>query len=196
MIRGSEVRKPGHPVEALFLDRWSPRAMSGEPIDPADLMSMFEAARWAPSSFNNQPWRMFYALRETPNWALYFDLLADANKAWVQRASALVLFVAKTTFDHNGKPSLTHAFDTGAAWENFALQGTLRGLVVHPMQGFDYARARDVLGIPEDHAVMAMVAVGKPGGEELLAEDARKRDVPNGRRALSEIVFEGRFPVR
>src|SRR6185295_7208704 len=137
----------------LFLDRWSPRAMSGEPVAEADLMRLFEAARWAPSSFNNQPWRILYAQRDTPNWPLFFDLLVDANKAWAGKAGALLLFVSKTTFDHNGKPSITHSFDCGAAWANFALQGCRLGLVIHGLQGFDYEKARNTLKVPEGYQV-------------------------------------------
>ena len=142
MIKGSEKRRADHPIDQLFLDRWSPRAMTGEEIPEEDLMVLFEAARWAPSSFNNQPWRILYARRGGEHWELFFNLLVDANKAWAKDAAALLLFVSKETFDYNGKPSITHTFDCGSAWENLALQGWLKGLVVHGMQGFDYDRAR------------------------------------------------------
>ena len=160
MIKGSDIRKADHPIDKFFLDRWSPRAMSGEPISEQDLMILFEAARWAPSSFNNQPWRILYARRDTPHWQLFFDLLVDANKVWAKNASALLLFISKTTFDHDGSPSRTHSFDTGAAWENLALQGLLKGYVVHGMQGFDYERAKTALKVPEGFSVEAMIAVG------------------------------------
>ncbi|HVF10112.1 MAG TPA: nitroreductase family protein, partial [Abditibacteriaceae bacterium] len=159
----------------------------------AELMTLFEAARWAPSSYNNQPWRLLYARRDNEHWPLFFDLLADANKVWVQNAAALILFISKTTFDYNGKPSITHSFDTGAAWENLALQGTLKGYVVHGMQGFDYERAKAVLGIPEEYAVEAMVAVGKPGDKASLPEDVQKGEVPNDRRRLEATICEGPF---
>ena len=148
MIIGSEVRKADHPIDKLFLDRWSPRAMSGEEISPQELMVLFEAARWAPSSYNNQPWRMLYARRGTEHWPKFFDLLVDANKAWVKDAAALVLFISKETFDFNGKPCITHSFDCGAAWENLALQGWLKGYVVHGMQGFDYDKTRTAAKYP------------------------------------------------
>ena len=138
MIKGSEVRKADHPIEKLLIDRWSPRAMSGEEISQEELMRLFEAARWAPSSFNTQQWRALYARRGTEHWQTFFDLLVDANKAWAKNAAVLVVFISRRNFDHNDEPSVTHSYDCGAAWENFALQGFHQGLVVHGMQGFDY----------------------------------------------------------
>ncbi|HEX3146961.1 MAG TPA: nitroreductase family protein [Gemmataceae bacterium] len=191
MVKGSAVRKADHPIDPLFLDRWSPRAMSGEAVGQADLMTLLEAARWAPSSFNNQPWRILYAHRDTPNWPLFFDLLVDANKAWAANAGVLLLFVSKKTFDHNGKPSITHSFDCGAAWANFALQGCRLGLVVHGMQGFDYDKARINLKVPEGYQVEAMIAVGKAGDPATLPEKLREKETPNSRRPLSQTACEG-----
>lgn len=193
MIKGSEVRKADHPIDKLFLDRWSPRAMSGEEISPQELMVLFEAARWAPSSYNNQPWRMLYARRGTEHWPKFFDLLVDANKAWCKDAAALVLYISKETFDFNGKPCITHSFDCGAAWENLALQGWLKGYVVHGMQGFDYEKARASLGIPEGYRVEAMIAIGKPGKKESLPEQLQQREAPSDRRKLAQTICEGPF---
>ena len=193
MIKGSEHRQAGHPVDSLFIDRWSPRAMSGGEIPPGELKVLFEAARWAPSSYNNQPWRILYARRNSEEWPLFFDLLVDTNKAWRRNAAVLLVFVSKTTFDHNGKPSRTHTYDCGAAWENLALQGFLKGYVVHGMQGFDYEAARATLGIPEGFQVEAMAAVGRPGSKEALPEELQKREVPNTRRGVEQTVCEGRF---
>jgi nitroreductase len=193
MIKGSKVRKAAHAIDNLFLDRWSPRAMTGEPIAQEDLMTLFEAARWAPSSYNNQPWRMLYARRDTEQWPFFFDLLVEFNQSWAKNAGALVLFISKTTFDMNGEPSVTHSFDTGAAWENLALQGWLKGLVVHGMQGFDYARARTELNVPEGYKVEAMIAIGKPGDPETLPPELREREVPSDRRPLDQTICEGKF---
>ena len=193
MIKGSEVRQAAYPIDNLFLDRWSPRAMTGEPIAQEDLMTLFEAARWAPSSYNNQPWRMLYARRDSELWPLFFDLLVESNQSWAKNAGALVLFISKTTFDKNGEPSVTHSFDTGSAWENLALQGWLKGLVVHGMQGFDYARARSELNVPEGYKVEAMIAIGKPGDPETLAPELREREVPSDRRPLDQTICEGKF---
>jgi nitroreductase len=193
MIKGSERRKAGYPIDSLFLDRWSPRAMSGEEITEEELLTLFEAARWAPSSYNNQPWRILYARQNTEHWPLFFDLLVDFNKTWAKRAAALVVFISKTTFDHNGEPSVTHSFDTGAAWQNFALEATLKNLVVHGMEGFDYERARTVLKIPHDFQVEAMAAIGKPGKKEDLPAGLQERETPNDRRKLTEAIIEGPF---
>jgi nitroreductase len=193
MTKGSEERKADYPINSLFLDRWSPRAMSGEEIPLAELLVLFEAARWAPSSYNNQPWRILFARRDTEHWPLFFDLLVDFNKTWAKRAAELVVFISKTTFDSNGEPSITHSFDTGAAWENLALQGALQGFVVHGMQGFDYEKAKSALKIPDGFRVEAMVAIGRPGKKEDLPEKLQERETPNGRRKLSETVFEGPF---
>ena len=193
MIKGSEVRKADHPIDNLFLDRWSPRAMTGEAISREELMVLFEAARWAPSSYNNQPCRILYARRDTEHWPLFFDLLVEFNQGWARNAAVLLLFISKTTFDTSGEPSVTHSFDTGAAWENLALQGWLKGLVVHGMQGFDYERAGSELNVPEGFRVEAMAAVGKPGNVDTLPPELRDREAPSDRRKLDQTICEGKF---
>ena len=195
MIDGSESRMQDaqYPVDELFLDRWSPRAMSGEGLSDEELMTLFEAARWAPSSYNNQPWRILYARRDTGQWETFFNLLVEGNQSWAKDAAALLLFISKETFDFNGQPYPTHSFDTGAAWENLALQATMLGLVTHGMQGFDYERARTELNIPEGFRVEAMIAVGRPGDPAQLPESLRAREAPSGRKTLSEITCEGAF---
>ena len=193
MIKGSDKRSADYPIDKLFLDRWSPRAMTGAPIPRADLLTLFEAARWAPSSYNNQPWRMLYALRDTEHWQTFFDLMVEGNQSWAKNAGALLLFLSKKTFDYNGKPSITHSFDAGAAWENLSLQGSLKGYVVHGMQGFDYERARNALNVPDDFQIEAMVAVGFPGSAEVLPEKLRSKEAPSDRRKLEETICEGPF---
>ena len=193
MIKGSDKRQADHPIDTLFLDRWSPRAMSGEEITEEELLVLFEAARWAPSSYNNQPWRILYARRGSEQWPLFFDLLVETNKGWANNAAVLLLFVSKTTFDHNGKPYPTHSFDTGAAWQNLALQGFLKGYVVHGMQGFDYEQARVSLNIPDEFRVEAMAAIGRPGKLEVLPETLKSRETPNDRRKLEQTMCEGAF---
>ena len=183
MIKGSEIRKANHPIEALLLDRWSPRAMSGEGISTDELMRLFEAGRWAPSSFNAQQWRALYARRETEHWPTFLGLLVEGNRPWAQYAAVLVLFISRETFEYNGEESITHSYDCGAAWENFALQGFSQSLVAHGMEGFDYERARTELKIPDGFRVEAMAAVGKPGA----------RESPNERRKLNECICEGPF---
>ncbi len=196
MLKGGEIRRAHHPVDSLFIDRWSPRAMSGEPITTNELMRLFEAARWAPSSYNAQPWRMLYVLRSSTDWPRFFDLLTEQNKTWARSASALVLFVSKKINDRTGQPSVTHSFDAGAAWAFFALQGYLSGYAVHGMQGFDYARAQRELDIPEGFRVEAMAAVGKPGSKDALPLPLQERETPNDRRPLSETVCEGKWALK
>jgi nitroreductase len=193
MIRGSEIRKADFSIAPFLLDRWSPRAMSGEEISREELMRLFEAARWAPSSFNAQQWRALYAHRGTEHWTTFFELLVEANKSWAKNAAVLVVFISRKTFDYNNEPSVTHSYDTGAAWENFALQGFQQDLVVHGMQGFDYERARKELRIPEEFQVEAMAAVGRPGSKEVLPEKLQGRESPNDRRKISQSVVEGPF---
>lgn len=186
-------RKSDYPINPIILNRWSPRSMSGESLREEELMSLFEAARWAPSSYNNQPWRFIYGKRETPHFQKLFDLLVDFNKSWCDKAAVLGLILSAKNFEHNGKPSVTHSLDTGAAWENFALEGTSKGLVVHGMQGFDYDRAKKEFNIPDDFEVLAMFAVGKKGPKEALPEELQKKESPSTRKSVSEITFEGSF---
>jgi nitroreductase len=172
------ARGPRRPAaDALFLDRWSPRAMSGEVLAEEEILRLLEAAAWAPSSFNNQPWRFLYARRDGPRWAEFLGLLTESNRSWAKNAAALFVIVSKTTFDHNGRPSRTHSFDAGAAWENLALQGSRDGLVVHGMEGFDYEKARALLAVPDGYAVEAMAAVGRPGRKKTCLRPFRSASV-------------------
>lgn len=192
-ININKFRNPEFEIEDIFLNRWSPRAMSGEAIGKEELMSLFEAAKWAPSSYNNQPWRFLYALKDTENWDLYFNLLVEGNQAWAKNASALVVIISKKTLDYNDKPSRTHAFDAGAAWQNLALQGSVKGLAIHGMEGFDYDEAKKILNVPDNFNVEAMAAIGKPAGREVLPEKYQSMESPSGRKSLSEIIYEGKF---
>ncbi|MBI2666496.1 nitroreductase family protein [Candidatus Woesearchaeota archaeon] len=186
-------RKSAYLINSLILNRWSPRAMSGASLTDEELMPLFEAARWAPSSYNNQPWRFLYAKRDTKHWKVFFDLLVEFNQSWCKNAAVLVVIIAKKNFEHNGQPSVTHQYDTGAAWENLALEGSANGLVVHGMQGFDYEKARKDLNIPNEYTVLAMAAIGKPAEKESLPEGLAKIEVPSDRKPLKEIVMEGEF---
>ncbi len=159
----------------------------------SDILSLFEAARWAPSSYNNQPWRFLYARRDTEAWPLFFNLMVDVNKGWTKNAALLVVVLSGTKFDHNGKPSPTHSFDAGAAFENLALQASLKGYVAHAMQGFNYDKARVDLKVPEDFQVEAMIAIGKQGPKETLPPELQEREAPNSRRPISESIAEGVF---
>lgn len=186
-------RKTTYPISDFIVNRWSARAMNGEEITDQELFSLFEAARWAPSSYNNQPWRFIYGKRKTAHFETLFKLLTKSNQAWAKQAAVLVVMISKKTFDYNGKPSKTHSFDTGAAWENLALEGSKKGLVVHGMEGFSYRRAKKVLSIPDNYQVEAMVAIGKKGMKESLPEELQKREFPSDRKPLKSLIWEGKF---
>lgn len=188
-----DIRTPDRPIQPLLLRRWSPRAMTGGAVGADDLATVFEAARWAPSSYNEQEWRFLYAHREGPHWATFFDLLGEGNRAWCLKAGVLVVVLSHKVFARNGKPNPVHSFDTGAAFENLALQGSGMGLVVHGMAGFDYDRARSALRVPDEYAVEAMIAIGHPGDPADLAEGLRKIESPSQRKPVAELVREGGF---
>lgn len=187
------MRKADYKISDIFIKRSSPRAMSGESITDEELMQLFEAARWAPSSFNNQPWRFVYAKRDTSAWDKFFSLLVDANKVWCKNASVLCVIISRTTFEYNNKPSRTHSFDTGSAWENLALQASINSLIAHGMEGFDYDKAKNELHIPDGFQVEAMCAIGKHGKIEDLPEKLQKGETPSDRKKLNEIICEGKF---
>src|SRR5258706_13735742 len=137
-------RKPEYDINPLLLNRWSPRSMTGEPLGDEELFPLFEAARWAPSSFNGQLWRFIFARRQNRDeFDKFLDLLVPANQAWAKNAAVLVVVASRTRFENNDKPSLTHAFDCGTAWENLALEAARREIGPARMQRFQYPGARD-----------------------------------------------------
>lgn len=187
-------RKSDYPILPLFLNRWSPRSLNGEMMTDEELFPLFEAARWAPSSYNAQLWRFIFARRQdAARFQDFVDLLAPGNQAWAKDAAVLAVVVARQRFEKTDQPAITHVFDAGAAWENLALEAARRGLVAHGMQGFDFERARRELGVPADYDVLAMIAIGKRGPRERLPEPLRSGEAPNQRRPLREILFEGSF---
>lgn len=184
---------PGTRVAPRFPGRWSPRAMDGTPLTRNEIDTLIEAARWAPSCFNSQPWRFAYAVRDTDHWQPMFDCLAEGNRVWVRNAGALLAIITRRDFEHNGKPAPTHSFDGGAAWMSLALQAVELGLVAHGMRGFDNDAAREVLGVPDLYDLPAMIAVGRPGEIDELPDDVRERETPSPRKPIAEIAFEGDF---
>lgn len=187
------TRESSYPIQEALLARVSWRAFSEERLTLDELMSLFEAARWAPSSYNNQPWRFLYACRGEPEWELFFSLLVDFNKAWVAKADTLVLAISRTLFLHNEKTCRTAAFDTGAAWMSLAVEAHARGLITHGMEGFDYERARKDLEIPSIYTINAMIAIGRPGNKEDLPAELKKAETPSDRRPLQEMIGKGAF---
>ena len=190
-------RVADYPIDPMFLERWSPRAFNCETINTADLLTMLEAARWAASSFNSQPWRFVYARRDTHHWAGFLDLLVPHNQRWARDAAALVMVLSHHTGMNprtGGEiPLPTHSFDAGIASGFFALQASRMGWFVHGMAGFDHAGARDVLRVPSDYTLEAAFAVGRRSSPSKLPESLQAREHPSGRLPLKEIVFEGRF---
>lgn len=181
-----------YPISDLIFNRRSLRAISDEPLNYQEIMSIFEAAQWAQSSYNNQPWRFIYALKGKLEWNNFFELLYSGNKVWCKNAAMLIVVISKKTFD-NGKLSRTHSFDTGAACQNMSIQGSSMGLVVHAMGGFDYDKARILLNLSEDYNIEVMFAVGKKGDKNILSEDLQKIEGYAQRKPLAETVFEGKF---
>ncbi len=193
-------RKADHEIEPIFLERWSPRAFTGEPISEAELFRLFEAARWAPSTYNSQPWRFCYARRETPAFAKFLDLLIAANQSWAKNAAALVFVVSAKSFTPPGQQapidSYSHSFDTGAAWACLAFQALQIGWATHGMGGFDHARAPAELNLPEGHRVEMALAIGKKGDKSVLPEALQARELPNTRKPITDFIVEGGFPPR
>lgn len=199
MTEALDLRRPDAAIDPLFAQRWSPRAFTDETLDDATLLGFFEAARWAPSSFNAQPWRFRYGKRGTAAWQPLVDALLPFNRAWAERAAVLVAVMSRTRWTPPGKtdaqPLGSHAFDAGAAWAQLALQVTRAGWHAHAMGGFDAVRLRDGLRIPEDHAVHAVVAIGRRGDKASLPEALQAREAPSLRMPRSDWVGEGPFRV-
>ena len=177
-------------IHDLLRRRWSPRAFDDRPIEPEKLRSLFEAARWAPSSNNGQPWRFLVAVKE--NKAEYdrlFNCLVEGNQQWASRAPVLLLSVATVQFEDGSVNR--HAFhDTGMAAENLVIQATALGLVAHQMAGFRIDQARADCQIPEGYEPVAMMAVGYPGDPAQLSDRLRVREVqPRARKSVTEFVY-------
>jgi nitroreductase len=190
-------RSADYPIDPLFLQRWSPRSFTGATIPEYDLFTILEAARWAPSASNVQPWRFIYARRGTEHWPRLLGLLTESNRLWAKNASALIILVSKTGVLPRGAakevPSWSHSFDTGAAWCSLALQAQVSGWAAHGMVGFDKERAASELGVPDGYRVEAAIAIGKKGDKSLLPEHLQAREQPSDRTPLRELVHEGRF---
>jgi len=187
--------KANFPIHDLLARRWSPRAFSDRPVEPEKLRSLLEAARWAPSSYNEQPWAYLVATREDPvEHARLLSVLVEGNVAWAQRAPVLMLSIAKLNFDRSGKPN-RHAFhDVGMASASLVFQATALGLVVHQMAGFSVEKARELYTIPEGWEPVAAFAVGYPGKPDSLPERIREKELaPRTRKPLEQFIFTGRW---
>ncbi|WP_409346820.1 nitroreductase family protein [Paenibacillus sp. MBLB4367] len=184
-------RKADYPVTPLFLNRWSPRAYSNREVSDEALFTVLEAGRWAPSSSNLQPWRFVIAKTEEQLKAFY-AFIRPNNRLWIEQAPVLILLASQRT-NANGDPNGAHAFDTGAAWGSIALQARLLGLATRPVGGFDKDQARIALNVPDEYELHAIVALGYQGEAAALHEQFREKEIPNGRRPLSESIIEGQW---
>jgi nitroreductase len=182
------------PVHDLIRDRWSPRAFAKKLVEPSVLASLFEAARWAPSSNNEQPWAYLVATKEEKeNFAKTLSVLVEFNAGWAKEAPVLMITVSRLNFQ-NGTPNRNAFYDTGAATALLSVEATARGLAVHQMAGFDPAKAKQVFDIPEDWEPIAAIAIGYPGDPNSLPQKLHDREIaPRTRKPLSEFVMSGRW---
>src|SRR5690348_14072754 len=183
------------PVNDLVRSRWSPRAFADTPVDPEILTSLFEAARWAPSSNNEQPWVYLVATRsDSEAFEKTLGVLVEFNAAWARKAPVLAIAVSRINFDSNGTPNRNAFYDTGAATAWLTVEATARGLAVHQMAGFDHAKAKQIFEIPPDYEPIAAMAIGYPGDPNSLPEKLRDREVaPRTRKPLTAFVMSGRW---
>ena len=191
-------RQADHPIDPLFLERWSPRAFDGSNIPQADLLTIFEAARWAPSAFNSQPWRFLYALRGDANWERFLGLLIPWNQSWAHSASLLIYILSDSLMETKpgvGTPSHSHSFDAGAAWACLALQATRLGYRAHGMSGVEFELARAELQVPDRFRIEAAAVIGRIGDPAILPERMRAREMPSGRKPIADFAFAGNFPA-
>ncbi len=191
----TNIRVADHPVDPQFVGRWSPRAFADKAVSEAQVLALLEAARWAPSASNNQPWRFVWALRGEAGFEAIADSLVPFNKAWAEKAGALIVVASRTVVDKDGAKQANgfHAFDAGTAWGHLALQAHLDGLSAHAMGGFDHAKTAAAIDLPEDHVLHAVVAVGYRGDAANLPEMLQSREAPSPRVPLAEIAKRGSF---
>ncbi|PWB52843.1 MAG: nitroreductase [Nitrosomonadales bacterium] len=183
------------PIHDIITKRWSCRAFdAGRPVSHDQVISLVEAARWAPSCFGDEPWRfiVWNRNRDAAAWQKAFDCLVEWNQNWVKNAPILALVTANSIFRKNGKPNAWGQYDSGAAAENFCLQAVATGLMAHQMGGFDADRIRREFGIPEQYSCMAMIAAGYQGEETVLNDELKELELaPRERTPLGEHFFEG-----
>ena len=184
-FQAKDFRQAQYPIDDQFLNRWSPRAFSDKPVSYDVLGRLFEAARWAPSANNNQPWRFIVA--KTPDdLEKFHPILMEGNLRWAKKAPVLVLVVSDNTKGSN-------EFDAGTAWGFLSLQAVKEGLVTHAMGGIYKDIAKETFNIPENFDVHLAIAIGYKGNKESLEPDLQQRETPSSRKPLEEIVFEGSF---
>jgi nitroreductase len=183
------------PIHQLISERWSPRSFADRPVEPEKIRALFEAARWAASSFNGQPWRFIVATKDdAANYKRVLDSFVEFNQSWAKNAPVLAISVANLKFDHNGEPN-RHAFhDVGQAAATLALQAEALGLAVHQMAGILPDKAREIFEIPEGYEAVAGLAIGYPGEPHTLPDHLKERELaPRERKPLDSLVFTGKW---
>ena len=183
------------PVHELIRDRWSPRSFSEKAVPQEVLRSIFEAARWAPSSNNEQPWAFIVASRDDrENYEKTLSVLVEFNAGWAKSAAVLAIAVSELAFSKNNTPNRNAQYDTGAASALLSVEATARGLAVHQMAGFDPAKARTVFGIPAGWEAIAALAIGYPGEADSLPQPLKDRELaPRTRKPIAEFVMTGHW---
>lgn len=186
-----------HPIHELITNRWSPYKYADRLVSKEDLLSLFEAARWAPSSYNEQPWRFIMATKDqAQEFEKLLSCLVPANQEWAKNASVLVLGVTHITFDRNGKENKAAIHDLGAAVSHLSFEATSRGISVHQMIGIEPESAKRVYNIPDDYEVLTAFAIGYSDLSEKASDDLSERDqTPRARRKTAEFVFKKDWAV-
>jgi len=188
-------RKASPEVLPLIVNRWSPRSFDGSAVPEKELLTMVEAAGWAASAFNVQPWTFLYALRGDANWDRFLSLLIEFNQSWAKDAGALLFVVSQETSGPESQPLWSHSFDAGAAWANLSLQALHMGWHTHGMTGIQFDKARAELGIPEGYRLEAAIAVGRQAPADRLPDMLRDKEVPSDRKPVRDIAIAGGWPA-
>lgn len=186
-----KYRKADYEIDSIYIKRWSPRAFSDKKVTEEVLFSLFEAARWAPSAANIQPWHFIFA-RSEKDRKKFLSFINDGNVIWCDKAPVLVAVISKETTE-SGRMNSSHAFDTGTAWGYLSLEAARKGLIAHAMGGFDHQKAKEVLQLPDNYTVHAMIAIGYQGSKDMLAEQLKEREKPSTRKKINEFISEGSF---
>lgn len=184
-------RIPEKDIEPIFYERWSPRAFASKPVDKETILTVLEAARWAPSSMNEQPW--YFLVGWQKDFDLFLSCLVKENQIWAKNAACLILVLYKKNFSNTGKENPTAAFDAGLAVMSLILQAHKLGLATHPMAGFQKEKTIELLKVPKDYEPICFIALGYLGDKSLLNESLQAREFPKGRKPLEKIYQFGPF---
>ena len=183
-----------HNINKHIKSRWSPRAFSDKPVPKEALQRISEAAKWAPSAYNEQPWRFFVGLKGDTTWKKIFDTLVEFNQGWAKLAPVLILSVGSKKFSANGHPNNVFTYDVGQSAAYITFQATEEGLHVHQMSGFDPNKASELFGIPNDFQALTVIALGYKGDPSLLDDGLRSAEAkPRSRKESKELFFSESF---